>query len=260
VFAGLAYNSYQPGRIFVIVPLIMIGFSILSEKTKRSDFAFFTRHAVHTLLRFIIPFLIIITPLTVYLSQHSDVRISQLAYPTNNELSFEKKVQFFGSNLASTALMFSVKGDVNGRHNYPHKAALNPLISVLLLIGISAATLSLGNSMNTLYLSYFFLALFPTLFTYPWENPNMLRTITCLPAVIFFVTQAIGHIIYHLAHTFRWKQNALLIVVFLFLILSAGYELRTYFVFQATVFQEAFEAQMPLSYYIDHPDVKGNKE
>lgn len=259
IFAGLAYNSYQPGRIFFAIPLILLFLFILERKQHRLDFSFFTKYTVTTFLAFLIPFVILITPLSLYLSQNKDVRLTQLMYPANIELSVGEKFQFFGRNVLSTSLMFSVRGDVNGRHNYPNKAALNPLISLLFFSGFLLALRYIKNKMNQLFLLYFFISLFPTLLTYPWENPNMLRTITCLPAVVYFCMYATAAIYMLLEKKFHVNYKMLVMGIFACVIISAVYDARTYFVFQVPVFKEAFEAHMPLSYYIDHPDAKIKK-
>lgn len=252
LFAGLAYNSYQPGRLFFVLILVMLFLFILERSKKRLDFSFFTKQSVQIFLAFLIPFIIIIIPLSVYLSQHRDVRIYQQLYPANNEMSVGEKFQFFSRNVVSTTLMFSVKGDVNGRHNYPNKAALNPIISTLFIMGLLLSLFHLKNRMNQLYLLYFSIAVFPTLFTYPWENPNMLRTFTCLPALIYFSTYAIGKAYQYLEEKYHIRYNVIIIGILIVMSISALYDVRTYFVFQADVFREAFEAKMPLLYYIEH--------
>lgn len=254
LFAGLAYNSYQPGRIFFSLILVSLFLFVMERKNNRLDFSFFSRKTVVTFLTFLVPFIIMITPLTVYLTQHPDIRVNQLFYPANTEMTVGEKVSYFGRNVASTVLLFSVKGDVNGRHNYPNKAALNPIMSALFLAGLFFVLRDIKNKVNQLFVLYFCLSLFPTLLTYPWENPNMLRTITTIPSVVYFATYTIGKI-YHFVESRRWIKNSLLVVLlFAVLCLSALYDLRTYFMYQAPVFKEAFEAHMPLQYYIDHPD------
>jgi len=238
--------------LFFVLILITLFLFILERSKNRLDFSFFTKQSAQTFLVFLIPFIVIITPLSVYLSQHRDVRIYQQLYPVNNEMSVGEKFQFFSRNVISTTLMFSVRGDVNGRHNYPNKAALNPLISALFIMGILLSLYNLKNRMNQLYILYFSIAVFPTLFTYPWENPNMLRTFTCLPAIMYFSVYAIGWT-YHLLETkYHFRYRTLIVGIFLIVCISAMYDVRTYFVFQADVFREAFEAKMPLIYYIEH--------
>lgn len=252
IFAGLAYNSYQPGRAFFAILLILLFLFILERKQHRLDFSFFTKYTVITFLSFLIPFIILITPLSLYLFQNKDVRLNQLFYPANTEMSIDEKFQFFGRNLTSTGLMFSVRGDVNGRHNYPNKPALNPVMSVLFLMGLLLALRHISDKKNQLFLLYFFFSVFPTLLTYPWENPNMLRTITCLPAIIYFSTYAIAHTYEWIEKKFHLRYKILIIAIFIGISVSALYDIRTYFVFQAPVFREAFEAKMPLLYYIEN--------
>ena len=253
LFAGLAYNSYQPGRIFFVIPLLMIFLTILERKQHRLDFSFFSPQTAHTFFSFLIPFVVVILPLTVYLTMNQDVRMYQQFYPDNHEMSVGEKGQFLWRNISSTALMFSVKGDVNGRHNYPNKPALNPIMSVLCIIGFVICIKNIRQKTNQLFILYFFLALIPALLTYPWENPNMLRTITVLPSLVYFSTVALGGLFYLGEHRLKVRYTFLIFAVSTLVSLSAIYDLRTYFVHQAEVFKESFEATQPLKYYIDHP-------
>jgi hypothetical protein len=142
--------------------------------------------------------------------------------------------------------MFFIKGDTNGRHNYPGKPALNPILSILFIIGLLISIKNFKNWYNKMFLFYFLISLFPALMTYPWENPNMLRTYTVLPSIVFFI----GNTIYHLsAIASRLSFNKkILILCFLFLIIlfSCFYELRTYFKYQAIVFDQSFEIKLLL--------------
>jgi len=256
LLAGLAYNSYQPGRLFFSIILFALFLFILERKNNRLDFSFFSKKTILMFFTFLIPFVICITPLTLYLSQNPDVRVNQLFYPANTELSASDKLSFFGRNLASSTLMFSVKGDVNGRHNYPNKAALNPIISIFFVLGIFFALKDIKSKVNQTVLLYFLVSVVPTLFTYPWENPNMLRTFTVLPSIIYFSLYAFGTLYRFGEQRLRIQSRALIILMFVLLSVSALYDVRTYFLYQAPVFKEAFEAHMPLQYYLDHPDAK----
>lgn len=231
IFAGLAFNSYTPGRIFFILP---IGYLFLTIKR---------------LLVFLIPFLIIIIPLTVYLTNNKDTRIDQQFFLRNHEMTVNEKVNGLWSNISSTTLMLFTKGDMNGRHNYPGKPALNPILGILFITGIIVSIKNFKNLYNKLFLFYFLISLFPALMTYPWENPNMLRTYTVLPSVVYFI----GIAIYHLSSIVqRWSINKIipryliLNTFYLILILSSLYELRTYFKYQSKVFYDSFEIKWPL--------------
>src|SRR3989338_1341158 len=102
------------------------------------------------------------------------------------------------------------------------------------------AKASTDKQWNILFLVYFFLSIFPALMTYPWENPNMLRTFTVLPSVIYFI----GNAIYYLSTIVqRWSRNKKFVSFFLFLVvlISSFYELRTYFKYQSKIFYDSFE-------------------
>jgi len=236
ICAGLAYNSYQPGRMFFVVPVTLIFLFILERKNIRDDFSFFSQHTATTFILFLVPFMIVIAPLSFYLAQHQDIRMYQQFYPANHEMTVGEKTQFFIRNVTSTFLMFGVKGDVNGRHNYPNKPALNPIALSLFVCGFFIALTRIKDKINQLYLLYFMLGLIPTLLTYPWENPNMLRTITVIPSVIYFSMVALHFVYTQLERRFKIHYGALTVLLFCLICTSALYDLRTYFVFQAPVF------------------------
>ena len=247
LFSGLSFLSYTPGRIFFLLPL-----SFLILQTLRTL-------KLYKLAYFLIPFIIIITPLSNYLLTNKDTRIDQQFFLKNKEMTINEKVNGLWKNISSTALMFNIKGDVNGRHNYPNKPALNPILGILFLIGLISITTNYklfnhrsldedGRTTNYFFLFYFLISLFPALMTYPWENPNMLRTYTALPSVIYFIGNGIyylGTIVQRLLLKSKWKY-LILNTFYLILVLSCFYELRTYFKYQSTVFNQAFEIKLPL--------------
>ncbi len=254
LFAGLAYNSYQPGRIFFIIPvLLLLHFLLIQKKKKQISYT----HTLQTVLYFFIPFFILILPLTIYLNIHKDIRFYQQFYPDNHEMTLQEKGEFFMRNLSSTAGIFHIKGDVNGRHNYPNKPALNPILGVLFVGGLLVALRWIKRTPNLMFILWFLISLGPTLVTYPWENPNMLRTFTVIPSVVYFI----GVAFYSLLHILNNKPAVLKVVVIIFVLLisvSSFYELRTYFVHQSKVFKEAFEAERNLILYIN-PHYEDNK-
>jgi len=99
-----------------------------------------------------------------------------------------------------------------------------------------------------LFLFYFFISIFPALMTYPWENPNMLRTYTVLPSVIYFIGQAIIILctIVHKITNNKVFEYLILTTFYLILVFSCFYELRTYFKYQSIVFDQSFEIKLPL--------------
>jgi len=246
IFAGLAFNSYTPGRVFFILPLIILSLKLFNLRTSKQQFF----KPIKQLLIFLIPLIIIITPLTTYLITNKDTRIDQLFFWKNSEMTLKQKATGTINNVSSIASMFVLKGDMNGRHNYPGKPALNPILFGLFFIGFIYSFKEFKNIWDKLFIFYFLLSILPSIPIYPWENPSMLRTFTTLPSIIYFVGQAIiilptivGKII------FRSKKWILPILFFL-LFLSSLYELRTYFKYQAKVFESSFEIKYPLDVVI----------
>ncbi len=228
LFTGLAFNSYTPGRIFFVLILIALfikyKFTLINNKQSLITAGIF---------------LITILPLSFYLLTHNDIRIYQQNYLQNNELSLAKKTEFLVSNISSTALMFNFKGDVNGRHNFPYKPALNPILSFFFLSGMFIAIVNIKKFYNQFFLSYFILSVLPTLLTYPWENPNMLRTFTTIPSIIYFIGVSINFI---LNLKLKIKKSYLMTLILLVFFVSSYFEMKTYFVDQKPVFKDAFEA------------------
>jgi len=208
LFAGFAFLSYTPGRIFFILP---IGFIIL-KWYRRGMSRLYNKIIIKNLLLFLIPFIIIITPLTSYFLTNKDIRIDQQFFLRNREMTVNEKVNGLWNNISSTTLMLFTKGDMNGRHNYPGKPALNPVLGILFIIGLIISIKNFKNLFNKLFLLYFLFSLFPAILTYPWENPSMLRTFTVIPSVIYFI----GNTIYHLGSIVqRWSINKMFVSCFL---------------------------------------------
>lgn len=221
LFAGLAFLSYTPGRIFFLIPLLFLTLETL--RTLK----------LYKLIYFLIPFIIIITPLTSYLLINKDSRVDQQFLLTNRELSINEKASGLWNNISLTTLMLFTKGDMNGRHNYPGKPALNPILGILFVTGIIMSIKNFKNSYNKMFLFYFLISLLPAVMTYSWENPNMLRTYTSLPSIIFFIGQGL---------IFLFKKNIQIIFLTLIAIIciSSSYEMYTYFVYQPLSFKNSF--------------------
>lgn len=233
LFSSLAFNSYTPGRIFFILPL----FILLTKK--QGD-----RAVVRRMFLGLIVFIIAILPLSYYLLTHQDSRFEHQFFLKNSQLSLKKKIIFLTDNIKRTALMFNFSGDLNGRHNYPGKPALNPILGAFFILGILLALKNYRQFYNQLFLFYFILSLIPTLFTYPWENPHMLRAFTVIPSVVYFIGCAFQKLFsLKMRETYR-KYFIVMILCLIFL--SSLYEIRTYFIYQSEVFKKAFEIKKPL--------------
>lgn len=233
IFAGLAFHSYQPGRIFFLVPLLYLVIRKANLK-----------HMVS----YLSSFLVVALPLVVFLMMNpgSDGRVNQLNYLQNSSLSIPQKVSYFSTNIVKTASMFFYKGDANGRHNFPFKPALNPLFGLLFACGVAMTIWNVRkkDSHDLFFIVYFIVSLIPALLTLPSENPHMLRTYTAIPSIIIFI----GLLLTTLT---KWRQNYLF-HTFILLMVFGGcvYDLRTYFIYQLRVMRNSFEVTCPIQQVI----------
>jgi len=118
-------------------------------------------------------------------------------------------------------------------------------LGILFVAGLIVSIKNIKNFYNQFFLSYFFLSLFPALMTYPWENPNMLRTFTVIPSVVYFIGVAIYNSCAAASKLYH-KKIIIYYLLFIILLLSSAYELRTYFKYQSKVFESSFEIKHPL--------------
>lgn len=241
LFAGLAFNSYTPGRFFFTVPVFLIVAVFLNKKNQMLKY----------LATFLIPFLLVILPLTAYLATHQDNRVDKLFFWKNHEMTVGEKVSGTIKNIGTVSSMFVIKGDMSGKHNYPGKPALNPIMGLLFIAGIIIALKNIKNNHNRLFVSYFLISLLPSFMIYPWENPNMLRTFTAIPSVVYFVGLALHSISVKIK-----KPVFAIILVALLVIISSAYELHTYFNYQSQVFPSAFETKPTLEEALKHVNFK----
>ncbi len=237
ITAGLAFHSYYPGRIFFILPL----FFLLFKQAKKYAFLF------------LLIFSLIVLPLLIYLTQHPDIRITQVSLFTNSKLTFGERVSLIGTNIKKTALMFNLKGDMNGRHNYPGKPALNPILGILFLGGLIIAIRNYSQFYNQYFLLYFFLSLILPIIGRTQDNPNMLRAFTAIPAVVYFIGKA--YLRLWQLKTYVKKELVVGFIMILFIV-STFYEMRTYFVFQSRVFRNSFEVLCSLQEVIKYDTKK----
>lgn len=211
----LTFYSYLPGRIFFLLPT---GILLWNQKTRKLGFVFILLFLLST-----IPLLLITSTI--------ESRVSSLSYLLNNTIAVQTKITFFIDNVVKIVGMFTFSGDLNGRHNFPGKPALNPFLAVIFVVGFILAMIKRDYK---IFYWWLLISILPSLFVYPIENPHFLRTYTATVAVGFFCTFTIDNML-KLKKTF--VTFGLLIIIFL----SCSYEIRTYFKYQSKVFKQAFE-------------------
>lgn len=228
VFSGLVFHSYYPGRIFFLLPLLFLFYYPAKKLVKKNVFIF------------LLIFLLTAFPLLVYLSTHKDLRIQEQLFLTDKKINIKNKISYFVENIVKVGYMFNLQGDLNGRHNYPGKSLFNPVVGAIFLFGLLVTILNLKIFSNQFFFIYFILSLVPSLFTYPVENPNSLRTYTSIISSVYFIGNGITYL---LQSEKRARMLFLVVVLVLILLfaLSSMYDLRTYFLYQRQVFNKSFE-------------------
>ena len=232
LFGGLGFHSYIAGRIFAIVPLLRL---FLKKNPRRT-------------LMYAGIVLVVMLPLAIYLLQHPDIRIGQVSVFSHSKSSMNT-AQMIGENLKKTAGMFLWSGDPNGRHNFPFKIALNQIQLLLAGVGLLIMLRGWRDPNTRLFLVWIIIAIIPSLLTVPDENPNMLRTFTLLPAIMYAMVlcakTGIGFA------PSKWKKG--IVFAFGIILLAAQlYDLRIYFQFQSRVARNAFEITCPLAEVIKY--------
>lgn len=228
IFAGLAFLSYYPGRIFFLMPLLFL--VILQKKIKLKFY----------LITYLLTFFLVILPLLSYLAVHKDSRVEEQLFLADNELSANKKLSYFTLNLEKISKAFHLEGDLNGRHNYPGKPILNPVIGAFFILGFLVSILNLKNFYNQFFLIFFLISILPAFFTYPVENPNILRMFTAIVPVVYFVGNGLVYLLQSEANS-KFQLIIISFVLIIMFILASAYDARTYFKYQNNVFKKAFE-------------------
>jgi hypothetical protein len=232
IFAGLAFHSYYPGRIFLLIPAIWI----LTSAPKKYFLLFISVAGI------------IMMPLIWHNAMQPDVRVSQISFLSDPKIPLDFKITGVLTNITKTILMPFINGDMNGRHNFPRKAALNPILGLLFLIGI---IISYPSRQSLFFFLWMIISIIPTILSSPSDNPNMLRTFTLIPSIVYFIDAAIFWIYKYGQKT--KTQNIIYPILIALFIISAGYELRTYFAFQSRVFSNSFEVACDLKDVVDKP-------
>ena len=221
IFAGFSFLSYTTGRIFFLIPLLILFFNKISWK----------KYIV-----FFISFIIIALPLISHFLFNPDLRISEVSI-MSQKVPFSSKLISIADNLKKNLLMFNFTGDMNGRHNFPGKPALNPILGILFILGLIISIKDIRRPQNQLMILYFVISIIPTVFTKSTDNPNMLRTFTVLPSVSYFV---ILSIIFLTKLNINIKRIYFMWFLSFVILLSSVFEIRTYFMYQSRVFKNSF--------------------
>lgn len=141
------------------------------------------------------------------------------------------------TSLGKHVAMFHLSGDKNGRHNLPGEPMLDPVMGVLMALGLGLA-IRRGNRPEHL----FFLILLPVslvggIFSLDFEAPQSLRSIAVLPAVAYLCALPVSALATEAKRALRpLPPRWLLLPAGLLGLTILGLNAHTYFVRQANDF------------------------
>ncbi len=101
-----------------------------------------------------------------------------------------EKLDELWSNVQKHALMFHVRGDMNGRHNIPGWPMLDPFSGVLAMLGLAWLAVRLFDWRSWLVFGWSAVAMSGGILTLPFEAPQAMRTLAMTP--VLAVLAALG--------------------------------------------------------------------
>jgi 4-amino-4-deoxy-L-arabinose transferase-like glycosyltransferase len=222
VFTGIALASgFYTYLSFRMTPLILaaLGVYILIEDKN------FVQKYWKNILYLAAAFLIVMIPMFVHfyhvpadLAGRSSVSIF------NKELNNGSPIKTFGGNILKTAGMFNFKGDANFRQNLGDTPMLDPIVGILLWLGVIIILF------NLLKIEYFLLLMWagamalPELLTAE-GIPHALRIVGIMPVVFL----AVGIGLDWLINKLKWQKFSEIVVILL-LIASGSLGFYKYFI------------------------------
>jgi dolichyl-phosphate-mannose-protein mannosyltransferase/PA14 domain-containing protein len=214
---GLAF--YTPFRLFPVIILsfllLIAGINLWRQRISKKDTSepswvwrpgvpHWEGQFVARLGIMLIGMLIAISPVIQFAVQNREVFTAR----TSAVSIFEKRdepdlAKALWSNTVKHMLMFNVKGDPNGRHNWPGQPMLDPLMGALFVLGLGYGLWRWRDLPNLLMLMIFFIMILPGIFSLDFEAPQSLRSIGVMPALVYFSVLPIALLLSEFSHVFR---------------------------------------------------------
>jgi len=183
------------------------------------------------------------------------------------------QVEALGENLSKHLLMFSFKGDGNGRHNLPGAPMLDDLTAAMFFLGLGSCALRARRWQYFLPLAWFSVALAGGVLTLPFEAPQAARTLENSVVTSLLAGLAIGESFQVVERFWASRRRTLGIAltarlrvpvvvslsylgILVVLVLAASSALSKYFVLQAdsaAVWGDMLAGQAEAGRYLSHP-------
>ncbi len=215
--AGLATYAYHTGRVAPIALALLV-----LVRLGRDHHAW--RRALPSLLVAIVVGLLTMTPLLHYITHHYDDynrRVSLVSILRSNYLDTHTPLGLLVENTGRYLLMWHVHGEPNGRHHMPDIPMVDPLVGLLLLLGLS---LVLRRSYQAERMA---LLVIPTVYLIPavfsTDAPHAMRALGMLAPACMLAGLALDRLLLQIPHRMGYLGAALV------LLLSLGLNSWIYF-------------------------------
>ncbi|HHJ05974.1 MAG TPA: hypothetical protein ENK24_00575, partial [Anaerolineae bacterium] len=103
--------------------------------------------------------------------------------------------------------MFHIEGDKNGRHNLPGEPMLDPVMGVLMMLGLGLAIANIKKPANLFFLILLPVSLLGGILSLDFEAPQSLRSIAVIPAVVYFAALPVSALSAEIRRAFQQNKG-----------------------------------------------------
>ncbi len=240
LWLGLGLSFYTAFRLFVLaVGLFAVFGAIIWPQwwAKRADPGWWGRQGARLGILLFAAW-ITLMPVAQYAIRHPDSYWARVrATSILNRRDDPNLPHALLTSLERHVAMFNLHGDNNGRHNLPGEPELDPLMGVLMVLGIALALRNANRPAPLFFLLLFPIALSGGIFSLDFEAPQSLRSIAVLPAVAYFCILPVLRLATESRYALRpLPQRWLLLPAGLLGLYVLWFNAYTYFVRQANDF------------------------
>jgi PA14 domain/Dolichyl-phosphate-mannose-protein mannosyltransferase len=191
---GLAfYTAYRLFPIALLLVLVGLFIAAVVRSGIREAFHRYVQCLSTQWIIAVLALLLAVAPVIAFAVRQPRVFFAR----TNTVSIFEKRdepnlAKAIWSNTLKHLQMFNVRGDGNGRHNLPGAPMLDPVMGLLLVLGVAYGLWRWRDPPNALMLAVFFVMLLAGILSLDFEAPQSLRSIGVIPALVYFITLPIA--------------------------------------------------------------------
>ena len=178
LMAGLCMYTYLASRLVVVAIALYVLYRFVVDRG-------FFRRSIGGLAIAAAVFLLTIGPLATQYLRSPFTLLNR-----TQQVSIFGEIERAGNNtpLLQSARkhieMFTIRGDMNPRHNLPGEPMLDPITGALFLIGVGGALWRITDHRSGLALIWFVVTMLGGVLTQVGEAPQAYRTLTALPAIL----------------------------------------------------------------------------